>query len=46
MAHPNLEHFLPFLIAAGASDPGTGRATFPIEGFEFGCLSRLAVQFD
>jgi len=45
-AHPTLEHFLPLLFAAGAAADGPRRIRFPIEGFEFGSLSRLTVQFD
>ena len=46
-AHPTDDHFLPLLVAAGAATArGTGEpVTFPIEGFEFGSLSRLAVRF-
>ena len=47
LAHPTDDHFLPLLVAAGAA-AGAGTAppaTFPIEGFEFGSLSRLAVRF-
>lgn len=46
-AHPTDEHFLPLLVAAGtAMTPGAAApVTFPIEGFEFGSLSRLAVRF-
>jgi 4,5-DOPA dioxygenase extradiol len=47
LAHPTDDHFLPLLVAAGAA-MATGPAapvTFPIEGFEFGSLSRLAVHF-
>lgn len=44
LAHPTLEHLLPLLVALGAAtdhDP----VSFPIEGFEFGSLSRTSVQF-
>jgi 4,5-DOPA dioxygenase extradiol len=47
LAHPTDDHFLPLLVAAGAA-MATGASapvTFPIEGFEFGSLSRLAVRF-
>ncbi|MBI5853218.1 MAG: dioxygenase [Planctomycetes bacterium] len=45
-AHPTDEHFLPLLIAAGAASTTDPTVTFPIEGFELGSLSRLAVRFD
>ncbi len=45
-AHPTDEHFLPLLIAAGASSTPEPVVSFPIEGFELGSLSRLAVRFD
>ncbi|MCR9244689.1 MAG: dioxygenase [bacterium] len=43
LAHPTDEHFLPLLIALGAVDVDREAVSFPIEGFEFGSLSRLAV---
>ena len=43
-AHPTLEHFLPLLVAAGASFDEDS-ISFPIEGYEYGSLSRTAVQF-
>lgn len=43
LAHPTVDHFLPLLVALGAARGGD--ATFPIEGWEYGSLSRLAVQF-
>lgn len=45
LAHPNDDHFLPLLIAAGAAADDNQCTTFPIEGFELGSLSRLAVRF-
>jgi 4,5-DOPA dioxygenase extradiol len=43
-AHPTDEHWLPILVAAGAGADATGEAVrFPIEGWEFGSLSRRAV---
>lgn len=44
LAHPTPEHFQPLLVAAGAASRGTHDASFPVEGFEYGSLSRLAVQ--
>lgn len=44
LAHPTDEHFTPLLVAAGAA--GTDApVTFPVEGFEYGTLSRRCVQF-
>jgi 4,5-DOPA dioxygenase extradiol len=43
-AHPTDDHLLPLLVALGAAAPNGGDVTFPIEGFEYGSLSRLAVQ--
>lgn len=47
LAHPTDDHFVPLLVAAGAAAaaPRAGDVTFPIEGFEYGSLSRLAVRF-
>ena len=43
MNHPSPEHFRPLLIAAGAAQ---GEAvSYPIEGFEYGSMSRRAVRF-
>jgi 4,5-DOPA dioxygenase extradiol len=44
-AHPTLEHFLPLLAAVGAASARRGDVHYPVEGFEYGSLSRLAVQF-
>lgn len=45
LAHPTEEHFQPFLVALGAAADGTGKVSYPISGFEYGSLSRLAVQW-
>jgi 4,5-DOPA dioxygenase extradiol len=45
LAHPTDEHFLPLLIAAGAASEGASQASFPVQGFEYGSLSRRCVQF-
>ena len=46
LAHPTDDHFVPLLVAAGAgTNDGTSATTFPIEGWELGSLSRLAVRF-
>ena len=45
LAHPTDDHFLPLLVAMGAAADRPGGVTFPIAGFEYGSLSRLAVQF-
>jgi len=44
-AHPRTEHFLPMLAALGAAGEDIGAVSYPVEGFEFGSLSRRAVQF-
>ncbi|MBA2662608.1 MAG: dioxygenase [Bradymonadaceae bacterium] len=44
-AHPTEEHFQPLLVAAGAASVHGGTSTFPVEGFEFGSISRRSVQF-
>ncbi|MEM1450445.1 MAG: class III extradiol ring-cleavage dioxygenase [Planctomycetota bacterium] len=41
-AHPTLEHWLPLLVAAGAGERAT---RYPVEGFEYGSLGRLSVEF-
>jgi 4,5-DOPA dioxygenase extradiol len=43
-AHPTLDHYLPLLYAAGASD-ARDPVTFPVTGFDLGSLSMRAVQF-
>lgn len=40
-AHPTHEHWLPLLVAAGAAPQARA---FPVEGFEYGSLSRLSVE--
>jgi 4,5-DOPA dioxygenase extradiol len=45
LAHPTPEHFLPLFFAAGAVGDKPARVTFPVEGFEYGSLSRRCVQF-
>lgn len=42
-AHPTPDHWRPLLVALGAASDAT-RVTFPIEGFEFGSLSRRCVE--
>ncbi|MEZ4265284.1 MAG: class III extradiol ring-cleavage dioxygenase [Myxococcota bacterium] len=44
-AHPTDEHFRPLVIVAGAAGEETPEILFPITGFEFGSISRRAVQF-
>jgi 4,5-DOPA dioxygenase extradiol len=46
MNHPTDEHFLPLLLAAGAASAMEFRnVEFPVGGFEFGTLSRAAIDF-
>lgn len=45
IAHPTEEHFQPVLVAAGAASIDGAPASFPVEGFEFGSISRRCVQF-
>ncbi|QDG54815.1 dioxygenase [Persicimonas caeni] len=45
IAHPTVEHFEPILVAAGAASVDEVSTSFPVEGFEFGNLSRRCVQF-
>ncbi len=41
--HPSLDHWLPLLFAAGAASQG-GAVSYPVQGFEYGNLSRRSVQ--
>lgn len=43
-SHPTIDHYLPLLYAAGASDDADS-VTFPITGFDLGTLSMRAVRF-
>ncbi len=45
MAHPTEEHFLPLLVAGGASSTRSRVVTFPVSGFEYSSLSRRCVEF-
>lgn len=47
MNHPTVEHFTPLLVAAGAAwgDGGRPKVTWPVQGWEYGSLSRRGVQF-
>ena len=44
-AHPTAEHFTPILVAAGAASVDGAPVSFPVEGFEYGSLSRRCAQF-
>jgi 4,5-DOPA dioxygenase extradiol len=44
-AHPTDDHWFPLLIAAGAASVSATTTRFPVEGWEFGSLSRRAVEF-
>ncbi|MCU0674177.1 MAG: dioxygenase [Myxococcota bacterium] len=43
LAHPTDEHYRPLLVAAGAADGA--RATTPVDGFEFGSISRRSLDW-
>jgi 4,5-DOPA dioxygenase extradiol len=43
-SHPTEEHWLPLVVAAGAGSLSEGQVRFPVEGWEFGNLSRRAVE--
>jgi len=42
--HPTEEHLQPLLVVAGAASHGVAPVSFPVQGFEFGSLSRRSVQ--
>jgi len=44
-ALPTQEHYVPVLVALGASLGETEAATFPIEGFTYGSFTKRSVQF-
>lgn len=44
LSAPTPEHYLPLLYILGASEAGE-KASFPVQGFEGGSISMLAVQF-
>jgi len=43
-AHPTEEHLQPVLVTAGAAASSGGAARFPVQGFEYGSLSRRSVE--
>ena len=45
ISHPSEEHFRPLLFVAGVASGAVGNVHYPIEGFEFGSLSRRSIQF-
>lgn len=44
-AHPTEDHLAPLLVALGATAARPTAPTFPIEGWEYGSLSRLAIRW-
>jgi 4,5-DOPA dioxygenase extradiol len=44
-ALPTVEHYVPLLVAAGASSSAAEPVTFPITGFAFGSFTKRSVQF-
>jgi len=45
LALPTVEHFVPVLVAAGASAEERPKVSYPISGFWFGSFTRRSVQF-
>jgi 4,5-DOPA dioxygenase extradiol len=45
MALPTHEHFVPVLVALGASLGTADAVTFPITGFTYGSFTKRSVQF-
>jgi len=45
MALPTHEHFVPVLVALGASLGAAEPVTFPITGFTYGSFTKRSVQF-
>lgn len=45
MALPTVEHYVPVLVAAGASTDSFEVVQFPITGYAFGSLTKRSVQF-
>jgi len=43
--HPTEEHFRPLLVIAGVASKDVEIVLFPIEGFEYGSMSRRCIQF-
>ena len=44
LAHPTVEHLVPLLVAAGAASDSQPAVSFPVQGFEYGSISRRSVQ--
>lgn len=44
-ALPTVEHYVPVLVAAGASAARQDKVSFPITGFAFGSMTKRSVQF-
>ncbi len=42
---PTHEHFVPALVALGASVGRTEAVSFPIEGFTYGSFTKRSIQF-
>ena len=45
IALPTPEHFVPVIVAAGASSARPGPVKFPISGFAHGSFTRRSAQF-
>jgi 4,5-DOPA dioxygenase extradiol len=47
LAHPREEHWAPILVTLGAAHAsGRTKVRFPVDGFEYGTLTRRSVSFD
>ena len=44
-AHPTDEHFLPLVVAAGAASTSIRTLRFPVQGFEYGSLSKRCFEW-
>jgi 4,5-DOPA dioxygenase extradiol len=45
LAHPTPDHYLPLLVVAGLAAERGLAPSFPLDGFEYGSISRRSVRF-